>query len=80
MSEVKARYVGHPDGVYLDAIPVGNAGDTRRLHVPYGGELPAEIDGMRVPASYRNSLLEQEANWTTVKRDTAKADAKEGDS
>jgi hypothetical protein len=81
MSAVKARFIGHPDGAYLEGIPVGDAGDTRRLHIPYGGELPMEIDGLKVPASYRDSLLEQEANWTTVKRDTAKpAETKDGDS
>lgn len=78
MSAVKARYVGHPDGVLLEGIPVGTAGDTRRLHVPYGGELPTEIDGMKVPASYRDRLLEQSDNWTDVKRETAKA-GKDGD-
>jgi hypothetical protein len=34
MSEKRARFVGHPDGAYLEGIPVGTDGDTRRLHVP----------------------------------------------
>jgi hypothetical protein len=90
MSERRARFIGHPDGADLEGIPVGTAGDTRRLHIPYGGELPSEIDGLKIPASYRDSLLEQEANWTLVNRATgsdatgktttaAKAE-KEGDS
>ena len=76
MSEIKARYVGHPDGVDLQGIPVGDGDETRRCHVPHGGELPTEIDGLAVPASYRDSLLEQKDQWTQVKR-TAKADKKE---
>jgi hypothetical protein len=87
MSEIRARYVGHPDGAYLEGIPVGTAGDTRNLHIPYGGELPGDIDGLKIPASYRDSLLEQEANWTEVKRatgsdvkSTAAKAGKEGDS
>lgn len=79
MSERRARFIGHPDGAYLEGIPVGNAGDTRRLYVPHGGELPAEIDGLKVAVSYRDSLLEQEANWAVVNRatgDGTKGDAK----
>lgn len=90
MSERRARYVGHPDGVDLEGIPVGTEGETRRAHIAHGGELPAEIDGLKVPASYRDSLLEQKDNWTEVKRATgaeatgksataAKADDKDGD-
>lgn len=89
MSDKRARFIGHPDGAYLEGIPVGTDGDTRRLFVPHGGELPAEIDGLKVAASYAESLLEQEANWTEVKRATgdetkpksttaAKAEEKEG--
>jgi hypothetical protein len=89
MSEKRARFIGHPDGAFLQGIPVGTDGDTRRLHVPHGGELPAEIDGLKVDPKYRDSLLEQEANWTLVNRATgdetkgkntsaAKADEKEG--
>lgn len=73
MSEIKARYIGHPDGVDLNEIPVGTEGEVRRAHIPHGGELPTEIDGQAVPASYRDSLLEQKDQWTTVKRQTAKA-------
>jgi hypothetical protein len=74
MSERRARFVGHPDGAYLQGIPVGTDGDTRRLHVPHGGELPSEIDGLKVDPKYRDSLLEQESNWTLVNRATG-ADA-----
>lgn len=81
MSEKKARYVGHPDGVDL-TVPIGNNGEQRHLHIPHGGELPTEIDKQRVPASYRDSLLEQEGNWTVVNRatgDDTKKPAKESE-
>ena len=81
MSDKRARFVGHPDGAYLEGIPVGTAGDTRRLYIKHGAELPAEIDGLKIPASYRDSLLAQESNWAVVNREkttTAKADEKEG--
>jgi hypothetical protein len=84
MSDIKARYVGHPDGVDLLQVPVGTEGEFRRWRVVHGGELPTEIDGMRVPAAYRDSLLEQ-ADWTEVRRESktetpAKADTKEAGS
>jgi hypothetical protein len=46
----------------------------------HGGELPTEIDGHKVPASFRDSLLEQKDNWTEVKRSdkTTAAKAEEG--
>lgn len=75
MSDIKARFVGHPDGTYLPSIPVGTEGETRSLTIPHGGELPTEIDGQKVPASFRDSLLEQKDNWTEVRRE-AKAEAK----
>jgi hypothetical protein len=69
----KARFVGHPDGIYLPAIPVTTEGEPpRSLNIPHGGELPTEIDGHKVPASFRDSLLEQKDNWTEVKRDSGK--------
>ena len=77
MSEIKARFVGHPDGTYLPLIPVGDEGETRALHIPYNGELPTEIDGLSVDTAYRNSLLDQKDNWTQVRRQTAKAKAPE---
>lgn len=80
MSDIKARFVGSPDGTYLPLIPVGDEGETRALTIPHGGELPTEIDGLPVPASFRDSLLEQKDNWTRVKREpktAAKADEKE---
>jgi hypothetical protein len=79
MSDIKARYVGHPDGTYLPLVPVGDD-ETRDVTIPYGGELPTHIDGLPVPASFRDGLLEQKDNWTRVKRETktaAKADEKE---
>jgi hypothetical protein len=73
MSDIKARYVGHPDGIDDFKVPVGTEGETRRITLAYGAELPAEIDGMKVPAKFRDSLLEQEDNWTVVRREPAKA-------
>jgi hypothetical protein len=66
MSERRAKYVGHPDGVDL-SIPFRD-GDMVALHVPHGSELPAEVEGRKVPADYRDSLLEQADNWTSVDR------------
>ena len=87
MSEKRARFIGHPDGAFLESIPVGTNGETRRATIPYGGELPTEIDGQKVSTAYRDSLLEQKDNWTLVNRATgedakgkstaAKADEKE---
>lgn len=84
MSDIKARYVGHPDGAFLPAVELAD-GTTRAITVPHGGELPTEIDGIPVPASYRDSLLEQKDNWTQVRRELKKtttaadADEKKGD-
>jgi hypothetical protein len=80
MSEKRARYIGpNQDGVHL-TVPVSTEGEPdRHVHVKHGGELPTEIDGHSVPASFRDSLLEQDGNWTSVNRQTntsAKADAK----
>jgi hypothetical protein len=75
MSEIKARYVGHPDGVFLN-VPVGDEGVQAGVFVPHGGELPTEVDDLPVSASFRDSLLEQKDNWTKVSR-KAKADEKE---
>jgi hypothetical protein len=76
MSDIKARFVGHPDGVTL-TVPVATEGEPpRHLTIPHGGELPNEIDGHPVPASFRDSLLEQKDNWTQVKRPEKKPDEK----
>lgn len=72
MSEKRARFIGHPDGVDL-SIPF-NDGDVVHLHIPHGGELPVEHGGRKIPAAVRNSLLEQSDNWTEVNRATG-ADA-----
>lgn len=72
----KARYIGHPDGADI-AIPFRD-GDIVNIHVPHGGELPEQVGGRKVPASYRDSLLEQTDNWTEVKRDPGKT-TKDGD-
>jgi len=73
MSDIKARFHGLPDGVNL-TVPVATEGEPpRHIHVPDGGELPTEIDGHKVPAAFRDSLLEQKDNWTRVDR-SKKAD------
>ena len=70
MADIKARYVGHPDGTYILAVPVGDEGETRPVNIPYNGELPSEIDGLPVSAKFRDSLLQQSDSWTQVKRET----------
>jgi hypothetical protein len=74
-ASIKARYVGHPDGVDLTIEYMD--GDRVHLHVPHGGELPTEVEGRKVPATFRDSLLEQEDNWTVVRREAAKSGDKE---
>jgi hypothetical protein len=72
---IKARYTGGSlTGVDL-AIQFKD-GDVVQLHIPHGGELPLEVEGRKIPAEYRNSLLEQADNWSEVKRDNT---SKEGD-
>jgi hypothetical protein len=51
-------------------------GETRRVHVPHNGLLPEEIDGFKVPASYRDSLLDQPDNWHEFNQEPAKQQAK----
>lgn len=69
MSEKRARYTGGSQ-TGVDLTIVFETGERRRAHVNPGGELPTEIDGLKVPAAYRDSLLEQTDNWTEVKRAT----------
>lgn len=73
---IKARYTGGSlTGVDL-AIPY-NDGDVIHLHIPHGGELPETTpDGRRIPAKFRDSLLEQSDNWSEVKRDTGSTSTK----
>lgn len=82
MSEKRARYVG-PSQTGVDlTVPLPD-GTSRALQVPHGGEVPMEIDGQKVPAAFRDALLEQADNWTEVKRATgpeAASGKKEGDS
>src|SRR4051812_21100128 len=76
MSDIKARFHGHPEGVTL-TVPVSTEGEPpRHVTIPHGGELPNVIDGHPVPASFRDSLLEQKDTWTQVKRQTPKPAAK----
>jgi hypothetical protein len=69
MSEtvIKAKYIGHPDGVDL-TIPYRD-GDTVHVHVEYGKELPVEVQGRGLPQGFVKSLLEQESNWAEVPRE-----------
>ena len=83
MTEIKARYVGDsPEGASLGVRL--EDGDIVPYTVPQGGELPQEIDGRKVDKSYRDGLLAQEGNWTSVRRDaktstSAKDAGKDGD-
>jgi hypothetical protein len=67
MSEKRAVYIG-PSGTGVDlAVPLAN-GEIRNVHVDHGDQLPTEIDGVAVPASFRDGLLEQEDNWSPTRR------------
>jgi hypothetical protein len=84
MTDIRARYVGDsPEGASLGVVL--DDGDLVPFTVKQGGELPTEIDGRKVSTKYRDGLLAQEGNWTSVRRDTgsktttAKADAKDGE-
>ena len=70
MSEKRARFVGTPDGVNLTVPVLTEDEPDKHITVVYGGELPTEIDGHKVPAAFRDSLLEQKDNWTLVNRAT----------
>ena len=45
-------------------------GERIMANVAHGAELPAEHEGRKIPASLRDSLLEQSDNWTEVNRAT----------
>ena len=69
---IKARYVGgNEDGVTLGVVL--DDGDLVPLTVPHGGELPEKIDGRKVSTSFRDNLLTQDDNWTSVRRDNKPA-------
>jgi hypothetical protein len=61
----RARYDGPSEvGVSLN-VPLAD-GQTVPIQVERGHLLPEELDGQRVPAAFRDSLLEQKANWSAV--------------
>jgi hypothetical protein len=69
---IKARYVGaNPEGVTVGVVL--DDGDTVPLTIPHGGELPQELDGRKVSKEFRDNLLTQDDNWTSVRRDTKPA-------
>lgn len=83
MSDIKARYSG-PSLTGVDLNVVLDSGEIRNVHIPYGGELPNEVGGSRVSATFRDSLLTQGDNFSKVTRDESKSKAadaaKDGDS
>jgi hypothetical protein len=63
----RARYIGGSGtGVTLQ-VPLAD-GQTRPVHVEPNHLLPEEIDGQKVPAAFRDSLLDQAANWSSVQQ------------
>ncbi len=69
----KARYVGG-SMTGVDVLITLKDGDQFTLHVDPDHELPSELpDGRKVPAYVVDSLLEQEDNWSEVKREIKKA-------
>jgi hypothetical protein len=84
MPDRRAMYVG-PSQTGIDLTVELANGETRNVHVPHGGDVPTEIDGMKVPATFRDGLLEQKDNFSLANRavgDEVKgkaADAKDGE-
>lgn len=77
MSEKRAVYRG-PSGTGVDVIVELDNGEFRSVHVDQGAQLPTDIDGQKISAKFRDSLLEQDA-WSEVKQATGN-DKKDGDS
>ncbi|MDQ3933428.1 MAG: hypothetical protein M3340_02220 [Actinomycetota bacterium] len=73
----RAKYVGpSAEGVELPSVPLPD-GQVGSAHVPQGGLLPLELRGQKVPAAFRDSLLEQE-DWTAVNVSPKRAAKKKG--
>ena len=68
----RAKYIGDYDEV---VVPLGEG---RFVTVQKDHLLPTEDNhGNPIPASVRDGLLEQEANWTAVKQSTTSTQKKE---
>jgi hypothetical protein len=77
-AEKRAKYIG-ASGTGVDLIvPLAN-GEERSIHVDQGHQLPTEIDGQPVPASFRDELLKQEDNWSEVKQATGDSKPAKGE-
>lgn len=68
MSEKRAVYNG-PSGTGVDLLVELSDGQLRPCHVDQGGQLPAEIGGVKVSAAFRDGLLEQD-DWKPRKQAT----------
>lgn len=65
MAAIRAKYIGEHEEV---VIPLGEG---RFVTVVRNGFLPTEDNhGNPIPATVRDGLLEQEANWTAVRQST----------
>ena len=64
----KARYDG-PSGTGVDLTISFPDGQYRRVHVDQGHQLPTEVDGLTVPASFRDALIKR-GDWAEVNVNT----------
>jgi hypothetical protein len=76
MSEKRAATTGLPAPGVDVPVELDN-GEFRNVHVDQGAQLPTEIDGTPISASFRDSLLEQD-DWSEVKQATGSDLKKEG--
>jgi hypothetical protein len=77
MSEKRAVYRG-PSGTGVDVTVELDSGEFRNVHVDQGAQLPTEIDGQPIRASFRDSLLQQD-DWSEVKQATGNDTKKKED-
>jgi hypothetical protein len=70
MADKRARYTGGSETGVTVKVPLVTGEYVEGFHIPKGGELPVEINGVKVDTAFRDGLLEQVDNWSLVNRAT----------
>lgn len=70
MPDKRARYTGPSETGVTLSVPLSDGQTIYGVHIDKNAELPTEINGIKVPAAFRDSLLEQEDNWSEFNRAT----------